>query len=89
MQTGYDQGENSQMHTSTTGTMHETMHAGGTLQILREAQGLTEAQVAEAIGVSEKRYHTLEQAPGKMLTRQLETLATLFGVEPSALVDFC
>lgn len=61
-----------------------------TLQILRESHGLTEAQLAEAIGVSEKRYHTLEQTPGKMSVSKLETLATLFGVEPSALVEhFC
>lgn len=58
-----------------------------TLKALREAAGLTEAQVAEAIGASEDRYRALEQAPRKLRIRQLEALAELFGVQPSELVS--
>ncbi|MEL7667712.1 MAG: helix-turn-helix domain-containing protein [Actinomycetota bacterium] len=60
----------------------------GTLRELREELELTEAQVAEAMGISVKRYVALEQAPGKMRVSQLESLSRVLGfADPGDLAD--
>lgn len=52
------------------------------LVALRESLGLTQAQVADAMGVARNRLSTLEKGQARVLTNQLvEPLADLYGVQ--------
>ncbi len=59
---------------------------GERLHGLREAKGLTQAQVAQALGISARAYAFWEREPVAVKTEQLAILAKLFVVSVDALV---
>ena len=59
---------------------------GERLHALREAKGLTQAQVAQALGISARAYAFWEREPVAVRTEQLAILAKLFAVSADALV---
>jgi len=59
---------------------------GARLHALREATGLTQAQVAHALGISARAYAFWEREPVAVKTEQLATLAKLFSCSVDALV---
>jgi transcriptional regulator with XRE-family HTH domain len=59
---------------------------GQRLYELREAAGLTQAQVAAKLGISHRAYAFWEREPTAVRAEQLATLADLFGVTADFLV---
>jgi transcriptional regulator with XRE-family HTH domain len=59
---------------------------GERLHALREAKGLTQAQVAQALGISARAYAFWEREPVAVKAEQLPILAKLFAVSVDALV---
>ena len=59
---------------------------GQRLYELREAAGLTQAQVADKLGVSHRAYAFWEREPTAVRAEQLATLAELFGVTADFLI---
>ncbi len=59
---------------------------GQRLYELREAAGLTQAQVAAKLGISHRAYAFWEREPTAVRAEQLATLAELFGVTADFLI---
>jgi transcriptional regulator with XRE-family HTH domain len=59
---------------------------GQRLYELREAAGLTQAQVAAKLGISHRAYAFWEREPTAVRAEQLATLAEMFGVTADFLV---
>jgi len=59
---------------------------GARLHALRETTGLTQAQVAQALGISARAYAFWEREPVAVRTEQLAILAKLFAVSVDTLV---
>jgi transcriptional regulator with XRE-family HTH domain len=59
---------------------------GERLHALREAKGLTQAQVAQSLDISARAYAFWEREPVAVRTEQLAILAKLFAVSVDALV---
>ncbi len=59
---------------------------GQRLYELREAAGLTQAQVAAKLGISHRAYAFWEREPTAVRAEQLGTLAELFGVTADFLI---
>jgi transcriptional regulator with XRE-family HTH domain len=59
---------------------------GGRLYTLREEAGLTQAQVAEKLGISHRAYAFWEREPTAVRAEQLTILADLFGVTADFLI---
>jgi transcriptional regulator with XRE-family HTH domain len=59
---------------------------GQRLYELREAAGLTQAQVADKLGISHRAYAFWEREPTAVRAEQLATLAELFGVTADFLI---
>lgn len=59
---------------------------GQRLYELREAAGLTQAQVAEKLGISHRAYAFWEREPTAVRAEQLAILADLFGVSADFLI---
>lgn len=53
---------------------------------LRQKRGLTQAQVAEAIGISQGMYAQLENGKRKVNVEHMEALSRLFRVHPQELI---
>lgn len=51
------------------------------LKMLRAGLGLTQTDLAKALGVTLPTYHKKENNPSEFSQREIETLKTLFGVE--------
>lgn len=64
--------------------MHPITHArqiGATLQARRKALDLSQAQVAEKLGLSQNRLSELENQPETLTVQQLLALANVLGIE--------
>jgi HTH-type transcriptional regulator / antitoxin HipB len=64
--------------------MHPITHAkqvGATLLGRRKALGLSQAQVAEKLGLSQNRISELEKEPDTLTVQQLLALANVLGLE--------
>jgi transcriptional regulator with XRE-family HTH domain len=59
---------------------------GARLHALREEAGLTQAQVAEKLGISQRAYAFWEREPIALRAEQLATLAQVLNVSVDALV---
>jgi len=59
---------------------------GQRLYELREGAGLTQAQVADKLGISHRAYAFWEREPTAVRAEQLATLAELFGVTADFLI---
>ena len=59
---------------------------GARLHSLREEAGLTQAQVAEKLGISQRAYAFWEREPVALRAEQLATLSHVLGVTVDALV---
>lgn len=66
------------------GTLYECI--GQRLRALRVARGMTQAEVAEIIGVSPQQYQKYEDAYTKCSLTNLATLATFYGVSVGVIV---
>mgnify|MGYP003333281803 CR=1 FL=1 len=53
---------------------------------MREEAGLTQAQVAEKLGISQRAYAFWEREPVALRAEQLTTLATVLGVSTDSLL---
>ena len=59
---------------------------GARLHALREAAGLTQAQVADKLGISARAYAFWEREPVSLRAEQIATLADVLGVTADELV---
>jgi transcriptional regulator with XRE-family HTH domain len=66
---------------------HPRTPFGQRLLTAREAAGLSQAQVAEKLGLHQTSYADWERHPVALRPEQLKTLAELFGVTVEALLD--
>lgn len=62
-------------------------HAPMTVELLRAIRNLTQAQVAQHLGISQARYSYLESGQGELDTGRREQLAALLRVTPAALAQ--
>lgn len=62
-------------------TLTNTQQVGHLLSANRKAQGMTQAQAAARLGISQARLSELEQNPGRLTVERLLVLANLLGLE--------
>lgn len=58
-----------------------TQQVGHLLTANRKAQGMTQAQAAARLGISQARLSELEQNPGRLTVERLLVLVNLLGLE--------
>ena len=62
-------------------TLTNTQQVGHLLTANRKAQGMTQAQAAARLGISQARLSELEQNPGRLTIDRLLVLVNLLGLE--------
>lgn len=62
-------------------TLTNTQQVGHLLTANRKAQGMTQAQAAARLGISQARLSELEQNPGRLTVDRLMVLVNLLGLE--------
>ncbi|WP_295553643.1 helix-turn-helix transcriptional regulator [Limnohabitans sp. Rim8] len=62
-------------------TLTNTQQVGHLLTANRKAQGMTQAQAAARLGISQARLSELEQNPGRLTVDRLLVLVNLLGLE--------
>ena len=62
-------------------TLTNTQQVGHLLSANRKAQGMTQAQAAARLGISQARLSELEQNPGRLTVERLLVLVNLLGLE--------
>jgi HTH-type transcriptional regulator/antitoxin HipB len=62
-------------------TLTNTQQFGHLLTAKRKAQGMSQAQAAARLGISQARFSELEQNPGRLTVERLLVLVNLLGLE--------
>lgn len=62
---------------------------GRRLRIAREHHQMTQAQVAEILGIAENSYSNMERGQQKISLRRVIELCTLFKIKPGTVLDDC